>query len=357
MAAAPQQITAQINEITRQIIGAAMKVHTALGPGLLESAYRACMLHELRKQGIRVESEVGLPVIYEGEKIDLGYRIDLIVAGSVIVEIKCVEAINPVHKSQLLSYMRLSGRQVGLLINFHVEHLRDGIKRMVDGYGWEKSLPQRTLSHTEERHRGFDGSVDFLCVTPCPLWSRFEFMFSGSIAQALVRGIDRLAPRRTTQDKTPAHLVTGRRGEEEAYFFLRKKGYVIIARNFRTARHRGEIDLIGWDEDVLCFVEVKTRTTHDVKPAEAAVDRKKRRDLRVMIRYYLRTLPKKQFPTLPQWRFDIVTVYYEMKTSRSSEEISNPLLPKSGRIGTPHDSSVNYAVPTFELFQNVALSS
>jgi GxxExxY protein len=137
MAASPQPIAPRINHITRQIIGAAMKVHTALGPGLLESAYRACLIHELRKQGIWVASEVGRPVVYQGEKIDLGYRIDLIVAHSVIVEIKCVEGINPVHKSQLLSYMRLSGRQVGLLINFHVDHLKDGIKRMVDGYNWQ----------------------------------------------------------------------------------------------------------------------------------------------------------------------------------------------------------------------------
>lgn len=83
-------------------------------------------------------SQVGLPVIHDGEKIDLGYRIDLIVADAVIVEIKCVEAINPVHQAQLLSYLRLSGRKVGLLINFHVSHLRDGIQRMVDGYDWEK---------------------------------------------------------------------------------------------------------------------------------------------------------------------------------------------------------------------------
>ena len=115
-----------------------MKVHSVLGPGLLESAYQACLLHELRKQGLRVASQVGLPVIYEGEKIDLGYRIDLVVESLVIVEIKCVEAIHPVHQAQLLSYMRLSSRSVGLLINFHVAHLRDGIKRMVDGDDWSK---------------------------------------------------------------------------------------------------------------------------------------------------------------------------------------------------------------------------
>jgi len=124
-----------VNQITRCIVTAAMKVHSVLGPGLLESAYQACLLHELRKQGFSVASQVGLPVVYDGEKIDLGYRIDLVVENLVIVEIKCVEAINPVHHAQLLSYMRLSGR---ILINFHVAHLRDGIKRMVDGQDWAK---------------------------------------------------------------------------------------------------------------------------------------------------------------------------------------------------------------------------
>ncbi len=128
----------RVNRITGAVISAAMKVHSHLGPGLLESAYEACLAHELRKQGIRVAQQVGLPVIYDGERIDLGYRIDLIVEDIVIVEIKSVEAINPVHQAQLLSYIRLSGRNVGLLINFHVAHLRDGIKRMVDGQDWEK---------------------------------------------------------------------------------------------------------------------------------------------------------------------------------------------------------------------------
>lgn len=127
-----------------------MKVHTVLGPGLLESAYHACLLHELLKCGHRVASQVGLPVVYDGEKIDLGYRIDLIVEHTVIVEIKCVDAINPVHHAQLLSYVRLSGRRVGLLINFHVAHLRDGIRRMVDGYDWQKSL----TTEDTELHRG-----------------------------------------------------------------------------------------------------------------------------------------------------------------------------------------------------------
>ena len=139
MAAAPQPIAPRINHITRQIIASAMRVHTALGPGLLESAYHACVLHELRKSGLKVDSQVGLPVVYQGERIELGYRIDLIVGDVVIVEIKCVDAINPVHRAQLLSYMRLSGRSVGLLINFQVVHLRDGLTRMVDGYEWQKA--------------------------------------------------------------------------------------------------------------------------------------------------------------------------------------------------------------------------
>jgi GxxExxY protein len=128
----------RVNKITGAVISAAMKVHSHLGPGLLESAYEACLAHELRKQGMRVAQQVGLPVVYDGEKIDLGYRIDLIVEDVVVVEIKSVEAINPVHQAQLLSYIRLSGRRVGLLINFHVAHLHDGIKRMVDGKDWER---------------------------------------------------------------------------------------------------------------------------------------------------------------------------------------------------------------------------
>ena len=170
-------------------------------------------------------------------------------------------------------------------------------------------------------------------------------MLSGHITQTLLRGLDRLAPK-SAQANVPAHLLTGKRGEEDAYFYLRRKGYVIIARNYRTARHRGEIDLIGWDKDVLCFIEVKTRTTRDMKPAEAAVDRKKRHDLRVVVRDYLRSLSRRQFPEAPQWRFDIVTVYYEHKI---------PLEPKPGLNGPPEEPVILH--PTFELFQNAALSS
>jgi len=124
-------------EISRHIITAAMKVHTAVGPGLLESAYEACLLHELQQVGLRVSSQVPFPLVYNGLKLDIGYRIDLIVEDLVIVEIKCVEAIAPVHKAQLLSYLRLTGRSLGLIINFHVEHRKDGIRRVVDGYDWK----------------------------------------------------------------------------------------------------------------------------------------------------------------------------------------------------------------------------
>ncbi len=125
-----------VNAITQAIIGAAMKVHSALGPGLLESAYQACLAYELRKSGFDVKTEVELPVIYDGIHIDLGYRIDLIVNDRVIVELKCAEKIAPIHEAQIISYLRLSKKSVGLLINFHVRHLRDGIKRFVEGTDW-----------------------------------------------------------------------------------------------------------------------------------------------------------------------------------------------------------------------------
>ena len=115
-----------------------MHVHSVLGPGLLESVYQGCLLHELRKRGLKVASQVGLPVAYEGERIELGFRIDLLVENRVIVEVKSVDAIHPVHQAQLLTYLRLSGIGVGLLINFYVLHLREGIKRMVVGKDWEK---------------------------------------------------------------------------------------------------------------------------------------------------------------------------------------------------------------------------
>lgn len=121
----------KINDVSGQVIDAAMKVHSALGPGLLESAYEACLVHELRKREIKVFSQVALPVVYDGVEIDIGYRLDLLVEGMVIVELKAVERLIPIHEAQLLSYLKLSSCKLGLLINFHVLHLKDGIKRMV----------------------------------------------------------------------------------------------------------------------------------------------------------------------------------------------------------------------------------
>jgi GxxExxY protein len=125
--------TMDLNHISGKIIEAAMRVHSALGPGLLESAYEACLLHELRKLGLSVISQVSLPVEYDGVKIDAGYRIDLLVEDCVIVELKAAEKLLPIHEAQILSYLKLSDNKLGLLINFNVVHLKDGIKRMVNG--------------------------------------------------------------------------------------------------------------------------------------------------------------------------------------------------------------------------------
>jgi GxxExxY protein len=122
-------------QVSHSVITAAMKVHTELGAALLESTYTACLQYELRVAGFNSLAQVGLPVIYQGVKLDLGYRIDLLVENLVIVEIKSVDAISPVHKAQILSYLKLSGKSIGLLMNFNVVHLRDGIKRFVNGRG------------------------------------------------------------------------------------------------------------------------------------------------------------------------------------------------------------------------------
>jgi GxxExxY protein len=122
----------QDNELTGKIIQAAMKVHTALGPGLLESVYEACLEYELKKMGLKVERQKPLPVIYEEVCLDCGYRLDLLVEEAVVVELKAVEGLVPIHHAQLLSYLRLAEKQLGLLINFHAEHLRDGIARKIN---------------------------------------------------------------------------------------------------------------------------------------------------------------------------------------------------------------------------------
>ena len=121
-----------LNDLSFLAIKCAMKVHTELGPGLLESAYEACLAHELRKTGLRLETQVVLPVSYDGIKLDLGYRLDLVVESKLVIELKAIENVLPVHKAQLLSYLRLSKMKLGLLINFHTTHLRDGITRIVN---------------------------------------------------------------------------------------------------------------------------------------------------------------------------------------------------------------------------------
>ena len=124
----------QENQITGKIIDCTMKVHTALGPGLLESAYEACLVHLLRREGLQVRSQVALPIEFDGVKLDAGYRIDLIVEEEIIVELKTVEKFEPTHTAQLLSYLKLSEKAVGLLLNFHVVHMREGIKRVVNNF-------------------------------------------------------------------------------------------------------------------------------------------------------------------------------------------------------------------------------
>jgi GxxExxY protein len=119
------------DELTRRIIGRAIKVHRALGPGLLESAYQACLAHELRKQGMRVDREVVVPVVYDGVEVECGYRIDLLVEQEVVVEIKCVEKVLPVHEAQLITYLKLARKTRGLVINFNVAVLKNGIVRRV----------------------------------------------------------------------------------------------------------------------------------------------------------------------------------------------------------------------------------
>lgn len=124
----------EINERTGLIVDAAMKVHTWLGPGLLESSYEACLAHELKLRRLSISTQVPIPLIYEGLHLEVGYRADLIVENAIILELKAVEKLIPVHEAQLLSYLRLTGFRVGLLINFHEERLKDGIRRRVNRF-------------------------------------------------------------------------------------------------------------------------------------------------------------------------------------------------------------------------------
>ncbi|HEY6968356.1 MAG TPA: GxxExxY protein [Candidatus Angelobacter sp.] len=124
-------------EISHEIIKAALKVHSALGPGLLESAYKACLAYELKKAGFKVDVELKLPVVYEEVRLEVGYRLDLVVNDLVIVELKSVESITAVHMAQAISYLKLSKKKMCLIMNFNVVHLKDGIKRVVEGTGWK----------------------------------------------------------------------------------------------------------------------------------------------------------------------------------------------------------------------------
>ena len=121
----------EMNQLTEEVIGACIEVHRHLGPGLLESAYRQCLCHELELRGIPFQPEVQLSVRYKGKELDCGYRVDLLVDNRLVLELKCLDAIHPIHKAQLLTYLKLGGWKIGLLINFNVKVLKDGITRMV----------------------------------------------------------------------------------------------------------------------------------------------------------------------------------------------------------------------------------
>lgn len=121
----------ELNTITEQILKYSFRVHSELGPGLLESSYKECLFYELNKNGVYTEKEKPLPLIYQEVKLDIGYRVDLLVENKVIVEVKAVDALNDIHTAQVLTYLKLSGCKVGLLLNFHTKHLKEGIKRLI----------------------------------------------------------------------------------------------------------------------------------------------------------------------------------------------------------------------------------
>ena len=121
----------ELNKITEQILKYAFRVHTELGPGLLESSYKECLYYELNKNGLYTEKEKSLPLIYQEIKLDIGYRVDLLVEGKIIVEVKAVEALAEIHTAQVLTYLKLSNCKIGLLMNFHTTHLKNGIKRLI----------------------------------------------------------------------------------------------------------------------------------------------------------------------------------------------------------------------------------
>jgi len=133
-----------LSDITEIIIGSAIRVHRELGPGLLESAYEACLMFEMSEAGLQVERQKPLPVIYKGVNLDCGYRLDLVIENKIILELKTVEKILPLHEAQLLSYLKLSGQTLGYLINFHVDFLKNGIRRIVNQHEGFSQRPPRS---------------------------------------------------------------------------------------------------------------------------------------------------------------------------------------------------------------------
>jgi GxxExxY protein len=130
----------ELNALSNQVIGAAIAVHRELGPGLLEATYEACLWHELNAQGISAQRQLAVPVVYKGVEIDCGYRIDLLVEDELIMELKSVETLQPIHEAQLVTYLKLSGSRLGLLINFNTKVLKQGIRRLVNGIDHEQPL-------------------------------------------------------------------------------------------------------------------------------------------------------------------------------------------------------------------------
>ena len=124
-------IPPELNIISGQVVDAALAVHSALGPGLLEGVYEICLFHELQKRGLKVQRQVSLPVIYDGLSLEEGFRLDMLVEDALVLELKAIEEIAPIHLAQLLTYLKLSGRRLGLLITFNVVRIKEGIKRVV----------------------------------------------------------------------------------------------------------------------------------------------------------------------------------------------------------------------------------
>jgi GxxExxY protein len=130
----PNPEAERLDSVTEKVIGSAIAVHRAIGPGLLESAYEECLCYELSQLGLKFERQVPLPVVYKDVKLDCGYRMDIVVQDDVVIEVKAVEKIIPIHEAQLLSYLKLGNRKVGLLMNFHASVLKNGLKRIVNRY-------------------------------------------------------------------------------------------------------------------------------------------------------------------------------------------------------------------------------